>query len=351
MKRALICGISGQDGAYLARLLAGKDYAIVGTSRNASGNAFANLAELGVRDRVETATLDPCDFDAVTRALELARPDEVYNLGGPSSVAYSFEHPADAFKGITLAALHFLEAIRVSRRPVRYCNVASSECFGALCGQPATEDTPFRPRSPYAAGKAAAHLAVESYRANYGVWACSGILFNHESPLRGREFVTRKISEGLARIRAGTQDVLELGNLDSRRDWGFAGDYVAGLWAMMQANRPETYIFSTHRVATVRDFVTMTAQVAGFDLEWMGNGEAETGIDRQSRRTLVRVNPRFYRPSEVDVPTGDASRARRDLGWEPRTTLEQLCRMMAEADIRRSEAGGRASLRSGSGPS
>jgi GDPmannose 4,6-dehydratase len=235
--------------------------------------------------------------------------------------------------------VHLLEAIRIVNPRVRFYQASTSEMFGKVQAIPQAEDTPFYPRSPYGVAKLYAHWMTVNYRESYDLFGASGILFNHESPLRGREFVTRKITDSMAKIRLGQLDVLELGNLDAKRDWGYAKEYVEGMWRMLQADRPDTFVLATNRTETVRDFVRMAAKAAGFDLAFEGQAESEVGIDRATGKTLVRVNPKFYRPAEVELLIGNPAKAKKELGWEPRTTLEQLCQMMVEADIRRNQAG------------
>ena len=235
--------------------------------------------------------------------------------------------------------MNLLEAIRIVNPKIRFYQASTSEMFGKVQEIPQKESTPFYPRSPYGVAKLYAHWMTVNYRESYGIFGASGILFNHESPLRGREFVTRKITDSMAKIKLGKLDVLELGNLDAKRDWGFAKEYVEGMWRILQADVPDTYVLATNRTETVRDFVSMAAKAAGFDLKWEGSAEAEVGIDKASGKTLVRVNPKFYRPAEVELLIGNPEKAFRELGWKPETSLEQLCQMMVEADIRRNEAG------------
>jgi GDPmannose 4,6-dehydratase len=232
-----------------------------------------------------------------------------------------------------------LEAIRIVNPKIRFYQASTSEMFGKVQAIPQLESTPFYPRSPYGVAKLYAHWMTINYRESYDIFGCSGILFNHESPLRGREFVTRKITDSMAKIRLGKLDCLELGNMDAKRDWGFAKEYVEGMWRMLQADKPDTYVLATNRTETVRDFVSMAAKAAGFDLAFEGKNEAEIGVDRNTGKTIVRVNPKFYRPAEVELLIGNPEKAKRELGWEPKTTLEQLCQMMVEADLRRNEQG------------
>jgi GDPmannose 4,6-dehydratase len=238
-----------------------------------------------------------------------------------------------------LGTVHLLEAIRIVDPTIRFYQASTSEMFGEVQEIPQTEKTPFYPRSPYGVAKLYAHWMVINYRESYDIFGCSGILFNHESPLRGREFVTRKITDSVAKIKLGKLDVLELGNLDAKRDWGYAKDYVEGMYRMLQADKADTYVLATNRTETVRDFVTMAFKAAGIELEFKGEGEKEIAIDKATGKTVVRVNPKFYRPAEVDLLIGDPEKAKKELGWEPKTTLEELCAMMVEADLRRNEVG------------
>jgi GDPmannose 4,6-dehydratase len=299
------------------------------------------MEELGIaaHPQLQLVEYDLTDLSSSIRLLERSEATEVYNLAAQSFVGVSFDQPITTGEITGLGAVHLLEAIRIVNPRVRFYQASTSEMFGKVQAIPQTEDTPFYPRSPYGVAKLYAHWMTVNYRESYGIFAASGILFNHESPLRGREFVTRKITDGLAKIRLGQLDVLELGNLDAQRDWGYAKEYVEGMWRMLQADRPDTYVLATHRTQTVRDFVSMAAKAAGFDLAFEGQAQHEVGIDRATGKTLVRVNPKFYRPAEVDLLIGNPAKAKQELGWEPRTTLETLCQMMVEADLRRNRDG------------
>ncbi len=342
MKTAIITGITGQDGAYLSELLLEKGYTVYGTFRRTSSVNFWRIDELaGVRNHPEfhMVEYDLTDVGSSIRLLETTKATEIYNLAAQSFVAVSFDQPATTGQITGIGPLHLLEAIRIVNPAIRYYQASTSEMFGKVQAIPQVESTPFHPRSPYGVAKLYAHWMTINYRESYNIFATSGILFNHESPLRGLEFVTRKITDGMARIKMGKQDLLELGNMDAKRDWGYAKEYVEGMWRMLQADKPDTYVLATNRTETVRDFVTMAGKAVGFDLVWQGTAENEVGIDRNSGKTLVRVNPKFYRPAEVELLIGNPEKARRELGWEPKTTLEQLCQMMVEADIRRNETG------------
>jgi GDPmannose 4,6-dehydratase len=341
VKTAFITGVTGQDGAYLAQLLLSKGYRVHAGYRRTSSVNFWRIEELGIAGHPELRLVefDLTDAGACMAVLHRAQPDEVYNLAAQSFVSASFEQPSATAQITALGVLNLLEAIRIVNPAVRFYQASTSELFGKVQAMPQSEGTPFYPRSPYGVAKLFGHWITINYREAHGLFACNGILFNHESPLRGREFVTRKISDAFAKIKLGRLDMLELGNLDARRDWGYAKEYVEGMWRMLQADQPDTYVLATGRTETVRDFVRMAARAAGFELEFEGSGDGETAIDKASGRTLVRVNPRFYRPAEVEVLIGDASKAQRELGWQAQTTLEQLCQMMVEADLRRNEHG------------
>lgn len=340
-KVSIVTGVTGQDGAYLAQLLLDKGYEVYGTFRRTSSVNFWRLEELGVAQhpRLHLVEYDLTDLSSSIRLLQKTGATEVYNLAAQSFVGVSFEQPITTAEITGMGAVHLLEAIRIVNPQVRFYQASTSEMFGKVQAVPQVESTPFYPRSPYGVAKLYAHWMTVNYRESYGIFGASGILFNHESPLRGREFVTRKITDGMAKIKLGQLDVLELGNLDAKRDWGYAKEYVEGMWRMLQADQPDTYVLATNRTESVRDFVTMAGKAAGFDLRWQGEAENEVGIDRATGRTLVKVNPKFYRPAEVELLIGNPEKALRELGWAPKTTLEQLCQMMVEADIRRNRAG------------
>jgi GDPmannose 4,6-dehydratase len=340
-KRALITGITGQDGAYLAQLLLDKGYQVTGTYRRSSSVNFWRIRELGIVDHPQLTLVeyDLTDLSSGIRLLQGAEPDEVYNLAAQSFVGVSFEQPVATASITAVGVANLLEAIRIVNPGIRFYQASTSEMFGKVQAVPQVEETPFWPRSPYGVAKLYAHWMTVNYREAYGIFGASGILFNHESPLRGREFVTRKITDAVARIVLNQLDVLELGNLDARRDWGFAREYVDGMWRMLQASQPDTFILATHRTETVRDFVTMAFKGAGVAIEWNGSGADETGHCGRTGKQLVRVSPKFYRPAEVELLIGDPSKATRTLGWTAQTSLEQLCQMMVDADLRRNEHG------------
>ncbi|WP_018988029.1 GDP-mannose 4,6-dehydratase [Aromatoleum toluclasticum] len=341
MKKAVVTGITGQDGAYLAQLLLEKGYAVYGTYRRTSSVNFWRIEELGIErhPNLHLVEYDLTDLSSSIRLLQMSEATEVYNLAAQSFVGVSFEQPITTAEITGIGPVNLLEAIRIVNPKIRFYQASTSEMFGKVQAIPQAESTPFYPRSPYGVAKLYAHWMTINYRESYGIFGASGILFNHESPLRGREFLTRKVSDSIAKMKLGKLDVLELGNLDAKRDWGFAKEYVEGMWRMLQADTPDTYVLATNRTVTVRDFVTMAGKAAGYDLRWEGKEDKEIGVDRVSGRTLVRVNPKFYRPAEVDLLIGNPEKAKRELGWEPTTTLEQLCQMMVEGDIRRNERG------------
>lgn len=341
MKKVIITGISGQDGAYLAQLLLAKGYTVYGTYRRTSSVNFWRIEELGIEahPNLHLAEYDLTDLSTSIRLLEQTEATEVYNLAAQSFVGVSFDQPVTTAEITGVGPVNLLEAIRIVNPKARFYQASTSEMFGKVQAVPQKEDTPFYPRSPYGAAKLYAHWMTVNYREAYGIFGCSGILFNHESPLRGREFVTRKITDSVAKIKLGKLDALELGNLDAKRDWGFAKEYVEGMWLMLQADAPDTYVLATNRTETVRDFVSMAFKAVDVQLEWRGDAEREVGIEAVTGKTLVRVNPKYYRPAEVDLLIGNPEKAKRELGWEPRTTLEQLCGLMVQADLRRNEKG------------
>ena len=334
---AVVTGITGQDGAYLTQLLLEKGYTVFGTYRRTSSVNFWRLDELGITDHpnLKLVEYDLTDLSSTIRLLEKAEPQEVYNLAAQSFVGVSFEQPITTAEITGVGALNVLEAIRTVDPAIRFYQASTSEMFGKVQAVPQSESTPFYPRSPYGVAKLFAHWSTINYRESYGIFAASGILFNHESPLRGKEFVTRKITDAIARIKLGTHDMLELGNLDAKRDWGYAAEYVEGMWRMLQADEPETYVLATGHTVTVRDFLQLACQAADINLQFEGAGESEVGVESTTGHTLVRVNRDLYRPAEVDLLVGDASRAEQKLDWRATTTLEALCTMMVEADLRR----------------
>ncbi|MGX5699739.1 GDP-mannose 4,6-dehydratase [Acinetobacter kookii] len=339
--KAIITGITGQDGAYLAQLLLEKGYTVYGTYRRTSSVNFWRIEELGIdqHPNLHLVEYDLTDLSSSIRLLQTTGATEVYNLAAQSFVGVSFDQPVTTAEITGIGPLNLLEAIRIVNPEIRFYQASTSEMFGKVQAIPQVEETPFYPRSPYGVAKLYAHWITINYRESYNIFGCSGILFNHESPLRGREFVTRKITDSVAKIKLGKLDVLELGNLDAKRDWGFAKEYVEGMWLMLQADEPDTYVLATNRTETVRDFVAMAFKAAGYTLRFEGKDENEVGIDEVTGKVLVRVNPKFYRPAEVELLIGNPQKAKEKLGWEPKTTLEELCQMMVEQDLRRNTQG------------
>ena len=337
MKKALITGITGQDGAYLAQLLLEKDHVVYGTYRRTSSTDFWRIRALGIEKHpnLHLVEFDLTDLGSAIRLLESSEADEVYNLAAQSFVKASFDQPTATSMITGLGALNLLEAIRIVDRNIRFYQASTSEMFGTTQAFPQTEGTPFHPRSPYGVAKLYAHWMTINYRESFDIFGSTSILFNHESPLRGLEFVTRKITDAVARIHLGIQDRLELGNLNAKRDWGYAKDYVDGIRRILQHDAADTYVLATGRTESVRDFVRMAFGAVGIALAFKGSDENEVGIDTDTGKTRVAVNPKFYRPAEVDVLIGDSGKAERDLGWKSNTTLESLCRMMVEADVHR----------------
>jgi GDPmannose 4,6-dehydratase len=336
---AIITGISGQDGAYLAQNLLSRGYTVYGTYRRTSSVNFWRIEELGIVDdpSLKLVEYDLTDMGSAIRLLEATGATEVYNLAAQSFVGVSFDQPLATSVITGLGATYLLEAIRTVNRDIRFYQASTSEMFGKVQAIPQTEDTPFYPRSPYGVAKLYAHWMTVNYRESFGIFGASGILFNHESPLRGREFVTRKITDTVAKISLGLTDRLELGNLDAQRDWGYAKDYVEGMRLILQHDVPDTFVLATNQTQSVRSFVELAFRQVGTDIEWTGTGEEEVGRDLATGRVLVQINPRFYRPAEVDLLIGDAGKAERELGWRSATPLDELCRLMVEADIHRNE--------------
>ena len=340
-KHALITGITGQDGAYLAQLLLEKGYQVCGLIARRGTDTQGRLRELGIADQVRLLDGDLIDLSSMIRAMEQSQAEEVYNLGAQSFVGTSWDQPILTAEVSGTSVVRMLEAIRITNPKARFYQASTSEMFGQVQEALQSEHTPFHPRSPYGVAKLYGHWITVNYRESFGLHASSGILFNHESPLRGTEFVTRKITLALARIRHGLQDGVELGNLDSKRDWGFAGDYVRAMWLMLQQPAPDDFVIATGQTWTVREFVEKAAPHAGFDLIWEGENEQTQGIDRKSGKVIVRLNPSFYRPAEVDILIGNPGKAHQQLGWKPTVQFDTLVQMMAEADLRRAarEAG------------
>ena len=343
MKRALITGITGQDGSYLAELLLEKGYEVHGVIRRSSSFNTARIDHLYQDPHVEHQNLvlhygDLTDTSSLIHVVQHVQPDELYNLAAQSHVKVSFEEPEYTANSDALGTLRLLEAIRTLslEKKTRFYQASTSEMFGLVQETPQFESTPFYPRSPYGVAKLYAHWITVNYRESYGIFACNGILFNHESPRRGETFVTRKITRALTRIKVGLQDKLYLGNLDARRDWGHARDYVEVMWLMLQQSKPRDYVIATGQQYTVREFVERAAEPLGFRLRWDGTGAEERGIDAEGR-VIVAVDPRYFRPAEVETLLGDASKARRELGWEPRVSFADLVSEMVTEDLKEAE--------------
>ena len=339
MKTAIITGITGQDGAYLSELLLKKDYTIYGTYRRTASSNFWRIEELDIKNNpnLHLVGYDLTDLSSAIRLIEKVNPQEVYNLAAQSFVAASFGEPISTTQITGLGALNLLEAVRIVNPKIRFYQASSSEMFGMAQEVPQSETTPFYPRSPYGVAKAYAHWMTINYRESYDIFGVSGILFNHESPLRGLEFVTRKITDGLARVKLGKQSHIELGNLDAQRDWGYASDYVEGMWRMMQADKPGTYVLSSGRTEKIRNFVEMVCDELDIDIVWQGAGVDEVGINSKTGTKIVKINPDFYRPAEVALLLGNSEKAKIELDWQSKTTLEELCNMMIKADLKRVE--------------
>lgn len=339
-KTALITGITGQDGSYLVELLLEKGYNIHGLVRRTSQfnreRIDESRAKASARGQVfDLHYGDLADASSISRVIAKVKPDELYNLGGQSHVGVSFEEPEYTALVDALGVLRLLESIKHISPSTRFYQASSSELFGSTGGKSANESTPFRPRSPYAAAKQYAYWTVVNYRESYGLHASNGILFNHESPRRGENFVTRKITLGFARIRAGLDQSLRLGNLDSRRDWGYAKEYVELMWRLLQQEKADDYVIATGEAHSVREFVEQAAMAAGFEIRWEGKGEHEIGRDIKSGRILVQIDPRYYRPSEIDSTVGDPSKAKTKLGWSAQTRFSELVALMVRADMER----------------
>jgi GDPmannose 4,6-dehydratase len=342
-RRALITGITGQDGSYLAELLLGKGYEVHGIVRRSSSFNTERLDHLYQDPHVERRRLilhygDLNDASSLNRILRVVAPEEIYNLGAQSHVKVSFDVPEYTGEVTGLGATRILEAIREVGLAPRFYQASSSEMFGKVAETPQRETTPFHPRSPYGVAKLYAHWITVNFRESYGLHACGGILFNHESPRRGETFVTRKITRAVGRIVMGRQEKLYLGNLEARRDWGFAGDYVEAMWRMLQLDVPDDFVIATGETHTVREFCQRSFAAAGVPIEWTGHGAGETGRDSRSGKVLVEVDPRYFRPAEVELLLGDPTKARRVLGWEPKVTFQALVEMMTAADLEKARA-------------
>lgn len=335
MKKALITGIRGQDGAYLAKFLLEKGYEVYGADRRSGDSSNWRLKELGIEKEIKILYMDLLEISNIIDTIRKVQPDEVYNLAAQSFVGASFSQPLLTADVDAMGVLRLLEAIRLYKPDAKFYQASTSEMFGKVQEIPQTEKTPFYPRSPYGVAKLFGHWITVNYRESYDIFACSGILFNHESPLRGVEFITRKVTYSLARIKYGKQDKLLVGNLQAKRDWGYAPEYVKAMWLMLQADTADDYVIATGETHSVREFIEKASQVAGFDLVWEGEGVSEKAIDRKTGKVIVEVSPEFFRPAEVDLLIGNSQKAKEKLGWQPQTTFDQLVEIMMEADLKR----------------
>ncbi len=334
-RTAFITGITGQDGAYLAALLLSKGYRVFGGYRRTSSPNFWRLEELNVKEKVDLIEIDLLDAGNLIRALDECKPDEVYNLAAQSFVAVSFEKPVLTGTVTGIGVTNLLEAIRIVNSHIRFYQASSSELYGKVQETPQRESTPFYPRSPYAIAKLYGHWMTINYREAYNIFGASGILFNHESPLRGIEFVTRKVTDSVARIVTGKQDFFEIGNMDAKRDWGFAGEYVECMWKMLQLDTPDNFVIASGEAHSVREFIEESFRRVGTEITWQGTGVDETGLDKKSGKTVVKVNPKYFRPAEVDILVGDASKAKKILDWEVKTSFKDLVHLMVDRDLER----------------
>ena len=331
MKRALITGVNGQDGSYLAELLLEKGYKVYGLMRRKSSVDYGNVEH--IKDKIEFIYADMADVVSLTNAMRISQADEVYNLAAQSFVGTSWEQPVATAEIDGIGALNMLEAIRMIKPNAKFYQASTSEMYGLVQAIPQNEDTPFYPRSPYGVAKLYGHWITKNYRESYDMYACSGILFNHESERRGKEFVTRKITDAVARIKFGVQDVLELGNLDAKRDWGHAKDYVRAMWLMLQQDEADDYVIATNETRTVREFVERAFMYVGIEIIWEGREVNEIGKDKATGKTVVKINPDFFRPAEVDILIGDPIKAETKLGWKREIPFVELVERMIKNDL------------------
>ena len=331
MKHALITGITGQDGSYLAELLLEQGYEVYGLMRRKSVVDYGNVAH--IKDKLHFIYADMTDQVSLIHAMQVSQADEVYNLAAQSFVATSWEQPIATAEIDGIGVTNMLEAIRTVKPSCRFYQASTSEMFGLVQAIPQSETTPFYPRSPYGVAKLYGHWITKNYRESYGLFACSGILFNHESERRGKEFVTRKITDAVARIKLGVQEYLELGNMDAKRDWGHSKDYVRAMWLMLQQEKADDYVIATNETRTVREFVETAFGHVGITVQWQGSGADEIGLDAATGKTIVKVNPQFFRPAEVDILLGDASKAEKVLGWKREISFAQLVERMVKHDL------------------
>jgi len=332
-KRALITGVSGQDGAYLSQFLLRKGYRVIGGDRRAASNTFWRLKKLNILKDVEIVNFDICEESNISYTIKKYKPDEIYNLAAQSFVGSSFDLPIVTSDSTAIGTTRLLEAIRKSSKKIKFYQASSSEMFGKVLESPQTEKTPFYPRSPYAVSKVYSHMMTINYRESHNMHCSNGILFNHESPLRGENFVTRKITLAFARIFHSLQEVLEIGNLDAKRDWGFAGDYVEAMYLMLQQKNPQDYVISTGKTYSVRKFIEKVCKYMNIKIIWKNKGVKEVGINKETNKIIVKVNPKFYRPAEVDYLLGNSSLAKKNLKWKPKHNFDELVEMMIKSDL------------------
>ncbi|HQF83325.1 MAG TPA: GDP-mannose 4,6-dehydratase, partial [Candidatus Pacearchaeota archaeon] len=324
-----VTGITGQDGSYLAELLINKGYEVYGLHRRTSMDVFDRIGNL--RKEIKLVAGDVTDFGSIIRMIKEINPDEIYNLAAQSFVPDSWTQPISTVQINALGVINILEAIRILNPKIKFYQASTSEMFGKVKETPQNENTPFHPRSPYAASKAFSYYITQNYRESYNIFACNGILFNHESPKRGKQFVTRKITHSVAKIKLGYQDFFEIGNMDAKRDWGYAGDYVEAMWLMMQKEKSDNYVIGTGETHSVREFIEESFKVAGMPIKWEGKGIDEVG--KYQDKVVVKVSPKFYRPAEVDLLLSDPSKAKKVLGWNPKVKFKELVKMMVESDL------------------
>lgn len=332
MKKALITGITGQDGSYLSELLLEKGYDVYGIIRRKSKVDYGNIEH--IKDKINLIYADMTDLSSLIKAVEASQPDEVYNLAAQSFVAVSWDNPTATAEINALGVVNILEAIRLIKPDARFYQASTSEMFGLVQETPQTEKTPFYPRSPYGVAKLYGHWITKNYRESCGMFTCSGILFNHESERRGKEFVTRKITDAAARISLGLQEYVEIGNLDAKRDWGHSCDYVNAMWLMLRQDKPDDYVIATNETRSVREFVEAAFKVAGIEIEWRGEGVDTIGVNRSNNKTVVKINPKFFRPAEVQLLLGNPEKAEKVLGWRREITFDEMVRRMVENDLK-----------------
>ena len=333
MKRALITGITGQDGAYLAKLLIDKGYKVFGTVRRSTSEKFINLKYLKVFDKIKFYDFDLLELSNIQNVIRLSKPDEIYHLAAQSFVPTSFQVPIVTTDINSLGTLRILDSINSINKKIKFYQASTSEMFGKVVQIPQSEKTPFYPRSPYGVSKVFSHWITINYRESYNLHASSGILFNHESPLRGSEFVTKKITSALARIKFGSNEILRVGNINAKRDWGYAGDYVHAMWLMLQQRKPDDYVIATGKTHSVRQFIDLTLKYLKFDYKWTGIGMNEKVINKANNKTIIKIDKEFFRPAEVDLLIGNSSKAKRQLKWKPKTNLKKLVKLMVDYDI------------------